>query len=74
MSKTASVVSLFTDKSLSSNHDVNKAHGDDMVSIPMLKLWDESICKPFHFIFKSFCTQGMFQSEWKKANVAPIHK
>ena len=54
--------------------DSNKAHGDDMISIRMLKLWDKSICKPLNIIFKSCMTQGIFPSEWKKANVVPIHK
>ena len=54
--------------------DSNKAHGDDMISICMLKLCDKSICKPLSIIFKSCLTQGIFPSEWKKANVVPIHK
>ena len=40
----------------------------------MLKLCDKSICKPLSIIFKSCLTQGIFPSEWKKANVVPIHK
>ena len=31
----------------------------------MLKLCDKSICKPFHVIFKSFRTQGIFPSKKK---------
>ena len=45
-----------------------------MISIRMLKLCDRSICKPLSIIFKSCLTQGIFPSEWKKANVVPIHK
>ena len=52
----------------------SKAHGDDMISIRMLKLCDKSICKPHSISFKSWLTQGVFPSEWKKGNVAPIHK
>ena len=71
---------MITDKSLAdadfsiedikniSKLDSNKAHGDDMVSIRMLKLCDKSICK-----LSNLClVQGIFPSEWKKADV-PIH-
>ena len=61
-------------KNIISTLDSNKPHGDDMVSIRMLILCDKSICKPLSIIFKSCLTQGIFPSEWKKANVAPIHK
>ena len=40
----------------------------------MHKLCDKSICKPLSIIFKSCLTQGIFPSEWKKANVVPMHK
>ena len=45
-----------------------------MISIRILKLCDKSICKPLNIIFKSCLTQGIFPSEWKKANFVPIHK
>ena len=61
-------------KNIISKLDSNKVHGDDMISIRMLKLCDKSICKPLSIIFKSCLTQGIFPSEWKKANVVPIHK
>ena len=33
------------------------------------------ICKPPNIIIFSFCiTSGKFPSEWKKANVVPVHK
>ena len=35
------------------NLDSNKAHNHDMVSIPMLKLCADSICKPLEKIFKT---------------------
>ena len=49
------------------------SNGDHMISVCMLKLCYKSICKPLSIIFKSCLTQGIFPSEWKKANV-PIHK
>ena len=61
-------------KNIISKFDSNKAHGDHMISIRMLKLCDKSICKPLNIIFKSCLTQDISPLEWKKANVAPIHK
>ena len=45
-----------------------------MISIRMLKLCGKSICKPLDLIFQSCIKQGKFPAEWKKANVAPVHK
>lgn len=41
------------------------AHGDNMISIRMLTLSDESICKPLNIIFISCLNQVVFQSEWE---------
>ena len=54
--------------------DSNKAHGYDMLNIRMLKLCGKSICKPLNLIFQSRIKHGEFPSEWKKANVVPVHK
>ena len=56
------------------NLDSNKAHGHDMISIHMLKLCGDSICKPLELIFKTCLRNARFPLEWKKANVVPIHK
>ena len=40
----------------------------------MLKICDESICKPLSIIFRSCLENGKFPSEWKKANVVPVFK
>ena len=56
------------------NLDPNKAHDHDTISICMLKLCGKSICKPLDLIFQSCMKQGKFPTEWKKANVAPVHK
>ena len=45
-----------------------------MLSIRMLKLCGKSICKPLDLIFQSCIKHGEFPTEWKKANVAPVHK
>ena len=56
------------------NLDSNKAHSHDMISIRMLKLCGNSICKPLRIIFKNCLAKGYFPEMWKKANVIPIHK
>ena len=56
------------------NLDLNKAHGHDMISIRMVKICDDSICKPLKLMFQSCLESGKFPSEWKKANVVPIQK
>ena len=40
----------------------------------MLKISDSSIYKPLEMIFKQCIETGFFSSEWKKANIVPIHK
>ena len=39
--------------------DPNKARGNDMISIRMLKLCGDSIWKPLEIIFKNFLKEGM---------------
>ena len=56
------------------NQDSNKAHGHDMISIPMVKLCGEAICRPLNIIFRLFLNTNKFPSEWKKGSVVPIHK
>ena len=55
------------------NLSPNKAHGH-MISICMLKLCGKPICKPLDLIFQSCIKQGKFPTEWKKANIVPVHK
>ena len=40
----------------------------------MLKICDESVCKPLAVIFRSCLENGKFPSEWKKINVVPVFK
>ena len=49
----------------------NKAHGHDNISIRMLKICGNTICKPLELIFKQALTTGVFPSEWKKGNNIP---
>ena len=45
-----------------------------MISIRVLKICGDLILKPLELIFKSCNESGKFSMEWKKANVAPVHK
>ena len=40
----------------------------------MIKLCENSICKPFSIIFNDCLNEGKFPHKWKKANVVPAHK
>ena len=74
--KSISTVTFTSDDiaTLIQNLDPNKAHGHYMVSIPMLKLCGKSICKQLDLIFQYCIKHGEFPTEWKKANVVPVHK
>ena len=45
-----------------------------MISSRMVKICDDSVCKPLKLIFQSCLESGKFPSKWKKANMVPIHK
>ena len=54
--------------------DPNKAHGQDNVSIRIIKICGRSICKPLRNIFEECLRTGTFSLEWKRCNVVPISK
>ena len=54
--------------------DPNKAHGQDNISICMIKICGKSICKPLPKMFEECLRTGTFSLEWKKGNVASIFK
>ena len=56
------------------NLDPNNTDGHDKISIHMLHLCGNSICKPLKLIFQQAMESGSFPSEWKKGNVVPIHE
>ena len=56
------------------NPDSNKACGNDIIIIRMLKLFGDSICQPLEIFFKAYLRNGRFPLERKKANVVPIYK
>ena len=53
------------------NLNPNKVCGHEMISIRMLKIYDESICKSLRLIFWSCLEKRKFPSEWKKVIVVP---
>ena len=54
--------------------DPNKAHGHDEISIHILNICRDSICRPLNIIFKTCLRTGKFPLKWKRANIVPIHK
>ena len=48
------------------NLDPNKPHGHDKISIRMLQLCGNSICKPLDLTFQQAMESGLFLSGWKK--------
>ena len=40
----------------------------------MLKLSDDSLCRPLELIFKDCLTNGIFPADWKKGSIVPVHK
>ena len=74
--KSISTVTFTSDDraKLIQNLDPNKAHGNDMLGIHMLKLCGRSICKPLDLIFQSCIKHREFPTKCKKANVVPVHK
>ena len=67
----------FTDdevKSLILSMNPNKSHGCDNISIQLLQLCAESVAIPLGIIFKNIIKTGVFPTQWKYANVTPIHK
>ena len=52
----------------------NKAHGQDNISIRLIKICGKSICIPLRKIFEACLRTGTFSLEWKKGNVVSIFK
>ena len=49
-------------------------HGYDLLSIHMVKLCGNLICKPPSIVFNDFLNEGTFSHKWEKANVVPVHE
>ena len=50
--------------------NAKKAHGPDMISVNMVKLYGE----PLKIIFDNIIETCIFPDQWKEANVTPVHK
>ena len=56
------------------NLNQNKSHGHHNISVRKLKMCSSSIYGPLELIFKEGLSTGFFPSDWKKGNIAPMHK
>ena len=54
--------------------NINKARGHDDISIRMIKIYDESLLKPFFILFKNSLKLPFYPHIWKKSNIIPAHK
>ena len=52
----------------------HKAHGNDEISIRMVKLCNLTLTKPLSIIYKNCLQQRVFPDEWKKGNIIPVQK
>ena len=52
----------------------SKAHGPDDISARMIHLCGDKSITPLQIIFQSIVNTGSFPSQWKQANVTPVHK
>ena len=69
------VKSIITDiLKIMQNRNPNKAHGHDKISIRMLKILQNSLCRSLEFIFNDCLANGIFLFDWKKGSIFPVHK
>ena len=54
--------------------DVNKARGHDNISVRMIKLCTNSVAHPLTLIFRNSMAAGTFATQWKRANIVPLHE
>ena len=73
-SKLPTNIRFVIDERLRTINFTAKAHVYDNISIRMLKICGDTICKPLKLIFKQAVTTGVFASEWKKGNIVPCYK
>ena len=61
-------------KSVLDNLEINKAQGPDAINGAVLKNCSKSLSYPLYKLFNLAYNTGYIPSEWKLANVVPIHK
>ena len=54
--------------------DINKSQGPDGISGAVLKYCAPSLANPLSILFNISYSSGQFPSDWKLANVVPVHK
>ena len=54
------------------NLNPNKAHGHDKISIRMLKICGNLVCRPLELIFNDCLANRIFPSDKKKGNIVPV--
>ena len=54
--------------------NINKAHGDDDISIRTIKICDESLLKRLFISFKNSLKLPYYPDIWKKSNIITTHK
>ena len=54
--------------------DVNKAYGHNNISVRMIKLSMNCVAHLLTLIFQNSFAAGTFATQWKSANIVPIHK
>ena len=53
--------------------NINKAHGDDDISIRMIKICDKSLSRPLTILFKDSTSSCCYPDIWKKSHIIPAH-
>ena len=56
------------------NLNSNKTRGHDKISIRVLKIRGNLMCRSLELIFNDCLANGIFPSDWKKGNIVPVHK
>ena len=61
-------------KRIVSKLDSNNAHGRDLISTCMLKMFGDAIIEPLFALLKKCLKCDIFLHDWKKANIVPIFR
>ena len=56
------------------NFNINKAHGNDWISIQILQICTNLPSRLLKLIFNDCLANGIFQFDWKKGNIVTVHK
>ena len=54
--------------------NINKAHGNDDISIRMIKICNKSLLKPLTILFKNSSSSCCYHDIWKKSLIIQAHK